>query len=94
MQIYNEFGQSRLYVSDCKNNEITKWNIDFGEFMHKINNEIPSQMLFTINSSFVNSPVFKEEIKNNKLIKIQNGKNCIFEINKQSLEIKRRIIGN
>ena len=31
---------------------------------------------------------------NNKVIIIEKGGNCIFEIDKASLEIKRKIIGN
>ena len=42
----------------------------------------------------MSSPVNKREIKNNKVIQIEKGGNCIFEIDKASLEIKRRIIGN
>jgi hypothetical protein len=40
------------------------------------------------NSLYVNSTVYDHEIMDNKVI------NCIFELDKESLEIKRRIIGN
>jgi hypothetical protein len=33
-------------------------------------------------------------MKNNQVTKINQGGNCIFEIDKESFEIKRRIVGN
>ena len=94
MQIDNEFDKSRLYVSDCKNNEITIWNTGNGLFIAKIEIETPHQIIFTQNSLFVASPVIDHHIKNDKVINIIIGGNCIFEIDKASLEIKRMIIGN
>ena len=94
MQIDNVFDKSRLYVSDGSNNEITIWNTSNGSFIAKIGIETPNNIIYTQNSLFVSSPVNKREIKNNKVIQIEKGGNCIFEIDKASLEIKRRIIGN
>ena len=92
MKIDNEFDKSRLYVSDWYNNEITIWNTSSGSFISKIDVDTPIQIILTQNSLFVCSPVIKHQIKNNKVIKINEGGNCIFEIDKASLEIKRRII--
>ena len=76
------------------NEKITIWNTENGSFIAKIEIDSPKQIIFNQNSLFVSSPVNKREIKNNKVIQIENGGNCIFEIEKKSLEIKRRIIGN
>ena len=94
MKIDNEFDKSRLYVSDWYNNEITIWNTSNGSLIAKIDVETPKQIHFTQNSLFVCSPVFIHQFKNNKVIKINNGGNCIIEVDKASFEIKRRIIGN
>ena len=51
-------------------------------------------LIFTQNRLFVSSPVFIDETENFKVIKINKRGNCIFEIHKQSFEIKRRIICN
>ena len=94
MQIDNEFDKSRLYVSDYSNNEITIWNTENGSYIAKIDIDSPEQIYFTQNSLFVSSPVFELQMDNNKVIIIEKGGNCIFEIDKASLEIKRKIIGN
>ena len=94
MQIDNEFYLSRLYVSDPFNNEITIWNTSNGSFISKIEIDSPTQIHFTQNSLFVSSPVYHSRKINNKVIKINYGGNCIFEIDKASLEINRRIIGS
>ena len=94
MQIDNKFDKSRLYVSYCKNNEITIWNIKNGSFIDKIDIETPVEIIFTQKNLSVSSPVFEHQIKNDKVIKITRGGNCIFEIDKASFEIKKRIIGS
>jgi DNA-binding beta-propeller fold protein YncE len=94
LRIDDEFDKSRLYVSDCKNNEITIWNTKDGKFIHKIDIETPRQINFTCNSLYASSPVFEHQMKNNQVTKINQGGNCIFEIDKESFEIKRRIVGN
>ena len=94
MQIDNEFDKSRLYVSDHTNNEITIWNTSNGAFIDKIDIETPNHINFTESSLFASSPVFDAEVQNNKVMKIEKGSNCIYEIDKYSLEIKRKIIGN
>ena len=45
MQIDNEFDKSRLYVSDCQNDEITIWNTMNGSFIAKIAIDSPKQVL-------------------------------------------------
>ena len=94
MRIDNEFDKSHLYVLDYENNEITIWNSTNGSFIAKIDVETPEQIHFTQNSLFVSSHVWKSVWKDNKVIQINKGGNCIFEIDKASFEIKRRIIGN
>ena len=94
MQIDNEFDLSRLYVSDPFKNEITIWNTSNGSFISKIEIYSPTQIHFTQNSLLVSSPAFNAQMNNNKVIKINDGGNCIFEIDKASLEINRRIIGS
>ena len=54
----------------------------------------PDEINFTKNNKVTSSYVFADAIKNNKWIKIKQGGNCIFDINKVLLEIERRIIGN
>jgi hypothetical protein len=94
IRIDNEFDKSRLYVSDCDNHELTIWNTNNGTFVNKIVVENPVQINFTLNSLFVCSPVYEAKQINNKVIRISEGGNCIIEIDKESLELKRRIIGN
>ena len=62
--------------------------------LNKIDVEPPLQMNFTLNSLFVSSPVYNRRVVDNKVIKINKGGNCIFEIDKESFEIERRIIGS
>ena len=81
-------------MSDCKNSEITIWDTSNGIFIDKVDIDTPRQINFTLNSLYVSSPVFEHQLKNNKVKKINQGGNCIFEIDKTSLEIKRRIIGD
>jgi hypothetical protein len=94
MRINNEFDSSRLYISDWPTDEITIWNASNGIFIDKIDVDTPQRINFTENSLYVNNTVYDHEIINNKVIKINQGGNCLFEIDKESLEIKRRIIGN
>ena len=94
LAIDNEFEKSCLYVSDSSNNKITVWNTANGTFIDKIDIDSPNQVNFTRDSLFVSSPVFIDETENNLVFKIKDGGNCIFEIDKVSLEIKKRIIGN
>ena len=94
MLIDNKFDKFRIYVSDYENNEITIWNTENGLFIAKMEIETPKQIIFTQNSLFVSSPVFERQIEINNTIKIIEGGNCIFEVDKVSLEIKRRIIGS
>ena len=78
MQIDNEFDKFRSYVSDCKNDVLTIWNTSNRSFIAKIDVETPKQIHFTQNSLFVSSPVLDHLIKNNKVMKIKVGGNCIF----------------
>ena len=94
LKIDNEFNKSLLYVSDSYNDKVTIWNSKNGTYVDKIDIETPKQVNFTENSLFISSPVLNSEIKDNKVVKINDGGNCIFEIDKKSLEIKRRISGN
>ena len=94
MRIDNEFDKSRLYVSDWQNNKITIWKTNVGEYISTIAIQTPFQINFTETSLFVASPVFEHKVnENNELIKIIVGGNCIFEVDKKSHEIKRRITG-
>jgi hypothetical protein len=94
IRIDNEFDKSRLYVSDCYNHEFTIWNTNNGTFVNIIDVECPVQINFTLKSLFVSSQVYEASLINNKVIRISKGGNCIHEIDKESLELKRRIIGN
>ena len=93
MIINGKLNESLLYVSDWQNNEITIWDASNGRFINKINIETPFQIKLTINSLFVSSHAVRSEI-NNKNCATENGRNCIFEFDKESLEVKRKIIGN
>ena len=94
MQIDNEFDKFRLYVSDRRNDVLTIWNTSNGAFIDKLDIDAPVDVNFTGSSFYVSSRVFEDNIRNGKLITIKKGGNCIFEIDKESLEIKRRIMGN
>ena len=94
LRVDEEHNNLNLYVSDCDNNEISIWNVENGEFINKINIDTPMQLNFTKTSLFVTSAVIKAELFNNKVDKIIKGNNCIFEIDKVSLELKRKIVGN
>ena len=92
LRVDEEYNNLNLYVSDCDNNEISIWNVQSGELVNKIKIATPMQTNFTKASLFVTSAVIVSEFFNNdKKIK---GNNCIFEIDKISLEIKRKIVGN
>ena len=94
IQIDIKFDKSRLYVSDHTNNEITIWNTRNRSFIAKIEIDTPKQINFTQNSFYVASFELYDQVKNNKVMKITRGGNCIFEIDKVSFEIKRRVIGS
>jgi hypothetical protein len=83
-------------VSDCLNDKITVWEAKSGMFIDKIDIEAPEEINFTKQSLYALSgiPFGNAEIVNNKVEKIIKGGNCIYEIDKNSLEIKRKIIGD
>jgi len=93
--IDKEYNPNILYVSDL-DNEITIWDAKSGIFIDKIVIDSPFHMTLTKESLFVISgiKVGNAEIINNKVEVIKKGGNCIFEIDKNSLEIKRRITGD
>ncbi len=94
MRIDNEFNKSRLYVCEYVNDRLTILDSRDGKFINNIDVETPKQIFFTLDNFYVCSPVADALVINNKVIKINKGGNCIFEIEKRTLEIKRRIIGN
>ena len=59
---------------------MTIWNTSNGSFNAKIDIETRNKIHFTQNSLFVSSPVFEHKMENNKVKKISNGGNCIFEV--------------
>jgi hypothetical protein len=77
MKIDNEFDKTRLYVSDCINDEITIWSTVDGNFIGQLGISEPKEVIFSRNSVFVRS------------LDEENG--YIFEIDKASLELKRKI---
>jgi hypothetical protein len=89
MKIDNEFDRTRLYVSEYITNEITIRSTVDGKFIGQIIGQIIGikfdrqiEIIFTRNSVFVSGlDVCSDELSS-----------CIFEIDKASLEIKRRII--
>jgi WD40 repeat protein len=94
MRIDNEFNKSRLYVCELVDDKITIWDSRNGKFINSIDVEAPKQIFFTLDNFYVSSAIGDALVINNKVIKINKGGNCIFEIEKRTLEIKRRIIGN
>jgi hypothetical protein len=93
MRIDNEYDNSRLYVSN-KYDKITIWNTSTGVFINKIDVQDPKQINFSKNSIFVTSPGIDKDSIESKEFNVEEGGNFIYEIDKESLEIKRRIIGN
>jgi hypothetical protein len=95
LMIDKEYNKNNLYVSHCLNDKITVWEAKSGMFIDKIEIESPMEINFTKQSLFVISCILlgNAEIVNNKVGKIIKGGNCIYEIDKSSLEIKRKIIG-
>ena len=93
--IDKEYNPNILYVSDL-DNEITIWDAKRGIFIDKIVIDSPDEMTLTKVSLFVISGIRSDnaEIINNKVEVIKKGGNCIFEYDKNSLEIKRRITGD
>ena len=94
MRIDNEFDKSRLYVCELFKDKLTILDSCDGKFINSIEVETPKQIFFTLDNFYVSSPVADALMINNKVIKINKGGNCIFEIEKRTLEIKRRITGN
>jgi hypothetical protein len=94
--IDKEFNTNNLYVSDCLNDKITVWEAKSGMFIDKIEIETPRDINFTYDSLFVISCILLRNAKivNNKIENIKRGGNCIYEIDKNSLEIKQKIIGD
>jgi outer membrane protein assembly factor BamB len=92
--IDKEYNKNNLYVSDG-DNKTTIWEAKSGMFIDKIDIETPMEINFTKQSLYALSgiPFGNAEIINNKVEKIIKGGNCIYEIDKNSLEIKRKIIG-
>jgi hypothetical protein len=93
-ELNDEFDKSRLYLCDYINDKITIFDSCDGKFINSIDVEFPKHIFFTLDNFYVSSPVADALMINNKVIKINKGGNCIFEIEKRTLEIKRRIIGN
>jgi hypothetical protein len=93
--IDKEYNKKNLYVSHCLKNKITVWEAKSGMFIQKIEIEAPMDINFTQHSLFVISCILlgNVEVIDNKVEKIVKGGNCIYEIDKNSLEIKRKIIG-
>jgi hypothetical protein len=96
LMIDKEYNKNNLYVSHCLKNRITVWEAKSGLFIDKIDIEAPMEINFAQHSLFVISCILlgNAEVKDNKVQKIVKGGNCIFEIDKNSLEIKRKIIGD
>jgi hypothetical protein len=95
LMIDKEYNKNNLYVSDCFNDKITIWEAKSGMFIGKIDIEAPVEINFTKQSLYALSGIILGNVKiiNNKVEKIIKGGNCIYEIDKNSLEIKRKIIG-
>ena len=94
MIIDNEYNCSNLYISETLDNEITIWNTRNGKFIDKMAVDSPCEINFTKNEFFVLGIILDAIIEKNKVNKIIQGGNCVFEVDKQSLEIKRKIIGD
>jgi hypothetical protein len=94
MQIDDVFDKTRIYVSEYDLNKITIWNISNRTFISKICIQSPSRICFTRNNLFVSSFRSHQNIKDLKKTHISQNQICIIEIDKISLLVKRRIIGN
>ena len=94
MKIDNGFDSSRLYALDWKNDALTIWNTNDGKFIDKVHIETPGGIDFTTNRLFVSSFVTNITTAKNKTIKINKGGNCIFEIDKKSFVLIRKITGS
>jgi hypothetical protein len=92
MQIDNAFNKTRLFVSDYENDEITITSTADGTFIGKIDIEAPKQIVFTISSVFLRSPVYEKTLIKNKIININKRSKCIFELDKESLRIKKELL--
>ncbi len=88
MKIDNEFDKTHLYVSDYINDEITIRSTVDGKFIGQIEIEFPKKIIFARNSVFVTNIDIEVSDCYERL------DCCIFEIDKASLEIKRKIILN
>ena len=91
MNIDTENGINILYISHMFDNEITLWNTQNGSFITKIDIDGPKDVKFNRDHLFViNQPEVKINWENNQIIQISKG-NCVSMIDKNSLEIRRKI---
>ena len=93
IQIDNEFDSTRLYVSECKD-KLSVWKINDGKKIGSIKIKSPWTINFSEHNIYVSSPAFKNKNPDSKIDPIKLKDSCIYEINKDKLEIKRRIIGD
>jgi hypothetical protein len=81
-----------LYVTDWSFNTLYAYSFDTGHLINKIQIDSPSHMKLLNDKLYVISGIECELVPNKrKLNKITKGSNCIFELDKQSLQILNTI---
>jgi WD40 repeat protein len=92
IRINEEGNESLLYVSSIMDNRISIWNSENGEFVKSIKVNHPSYMEFSGDRFYVVSYTICEEItETNKFLRISEGLNCIFEFDKATFDLIRKI---
>ncbi len=92
MKIDNGSGKSLIYISDYLNNKIIVLESETGTFVRAIKIDAPCEMQFSDDKLHVISQTMFSVTTEGKLDKILKGSNCIFMLNKITLEIMGRIL--
>ena len=93
MEIDTQSKNNLIYISDIKDDEITVWNYEKGDYIGKIEIVSPLEMKFNNDNLFVTSGIsFKLNESTNKVECIEKGCNSIFLFDKiYPFQLKREI---
>jgi hypothetical protein len=78
-----------VYISH-ENNRVTKWNCESGVLVKKLSVENPGNMRVKEDRIYVISEAYVKRM-DEKLIEIKSGLNCVLILNKDSLEVLRKV---
>jgi hypothetical protein len=80
-------------VTHCNDNELTVWNIDEQRIIKEVKLDRPEYVQLKNDKIYVTSALSFETVDNkkNSTVKLKSGSNCIFVLDKLSLNIERTI---